>query len=257
MSLDLSEVIDLSIFLFGSFQRSLTQSIISLVIKISYMNIKINIIDVGSNIGDKSLTITRFLLNLRIRNFKIFSIEPTEFAYKKQLKNIRNNPKLKKKISLFNHFITNKKKRVNQIYSSWNLKNHSDNHKIHGGILKNINQQTKHLSLDNFVKMNNIKENIILKIDVDGFELNVLKSAKKLLKRDNFVIYMEYAPYAFKDHGTSAQEFFKFVKKFKLNIYDLNYRRLKNIKIVEGQSTDIVLIKRILNSFKCKIYNIF
>ena len=53
-SLDLSEVIDLSIFLFGSFQRSLTQSIISLVIKISYMNNKkINIIDVGSNIGDK------------------------------------------------------------------------------------------------------------------------------------------------------------------------------------------------------------
>ena len=162
-SLDLSEVIDLSIFLFGSFQKSLTQSVISLVIRVSDMdNKKISIIDVGSNIGDKSLTIARLLLNLKIKNFKIYSIEPTEFAFKKQLKNIKNNPDLKKKISLFNHFITNKKKRVKQIYSSWNLKNYSNKHKVHGGILKNINHQTKHISLDNFIKKNNIKENKIL-----------------------------------------------------------------------------------------------
>ena len=64
-------------------------------------NKKINIIDVGSNIGDKSLTITRFLLNLRIRNFKIFSIEPTEFAIK-QFKNMKQS-KIKKKF----HYSTN------------------------------------------------------------------------------------------------------------------------------------------------------
>ena len=135
-SLDLSEVIDLSIFLFGSFQKSLTISMLNFVKKINQISKKkINIIDIGSNVGDKSLSITRDLLDQNLNNFKVYSIEPTEFAYKKHLKNINNNPKLKKKILLFNHFITNKKKRVKKIYSSWKLDVKKDVHKIHGGIL--------------------------------------------------------------------------------------------------------------------------
>ena len=117
-------------------------------------------------------------------------------------------------------------------------------HKIHGGILKKINYKTKHLSLDDFISLNKIQENIILKIDVDGFELNVLNSAKNLLKKDNVAIFMEYAPYAFKDHGTNVKEFFKILKKYSLNVYDLNYNKLVDIKIGEGQSTDIILLKK-------------
>ena len=111
-NLDLSEGIDLSIFLFGSFQKSLTTSIVSLIKKINKNNDdEINFVDVGSNIGDKSLSITRRLLNLNINNFRVFSIEPTEFAFNKQIKNINLNKDLKKKIYLFNYFISNNKKK--------------------------------------------------------------------------------------------------------------------------------------------------
>lgn len=243
-NLDLSEGIDLSIFLFGSFQKSLTTSIVSLIKKINKNNDdEINFVDVGSNIGDKSLSITRRLLNLNINNFRVFSIEPTEFAFNKQIKNINLNKDLKKKIYLFNYFISNNKKKISKIYSSWSLKERNNDHKIHGGFLKKIKKGTQNTSLDNFLEKNKIKKNIFIKIDVDGFELNVLKSCEKSIKKRNIIFFMEYAPYAFEEHGGSVSQFFDFIKKNNLQIYDLKFNKLDRVKIGKGQSIDIVLMK--------------
>ena len=101
-NLDLSEGIDLSIFLFGSFQQEVVNSIYNYIFKFKKNKDNFfNIIDIGSNIGDKSLSITNKLLNKHISNFKVFSIEPTEYAYKKQIININLNPILKKKNFIF------------------------------------------------------------------------------------------------------------------------------------------------------------
>ena len=107
-NIDLSEGVDLSIFLFGSFQSEITDSIVKLISR--KKKLRYNIVDIGSNIGDKSLTLTHKLLKKNINNFKIYSIEPTDFAYNKQIKNLDLNPKLKKKISIFKSFISKKKK---------------------------------------------------------------------------------------------------------------------------------------------------
>ena len=149
------------------------------------------IIDIGSNIGDKSLSLTRNLIDKKINNFKIFSIEPTEYAFKKQLKNLNLNPNLKKKISLSKLYISNTNTRKNSIYSSWKVEGNLKSHKIHKGIAKEINKNTKTISLDKFIKKNNIKNNIILKIDVDGFEAKVLKGAKKTISESAPVINIE------------------------------------------------------------------
>ena len=95
--LDISEGIDLSLFLFGSFQKKLTLSIFNLIKNQKNQFSFFNIIDIGSNIGDKSLSLTKMLLDQNIKNFKVFSIEPTNYAFNKQIKNIKLNPKLKKK----------------------------------------------------------------------------------------------------------------------------------------------------------------
>ena len=116
-------------------------------------------------------------------------------------------------------------------------------HKIHKGIAKEINKNTKTISLDKFIKKNNIKNNIILKIDVDGFEMKVLKSCVASLKKYDPIIFMEYAPYALKEYGSSIYEFNKFIKRFNYKIFDLDFKKLNQIKISEGSSKDIVLIK--------------
>ena len=86
--LDLSEGIDLSLFLFGSFQKEIIHSMTKLIYKKNYKN-SINIIDIGSNIGDKSLSLAQELLSNNIKRFKIYSVEPTDFAYRKQIANLR------------------------------------------------------------------------------------------------------------------------------------------------------------------------
>ena len=243
--LDISEGIDLSIFLFGSFQQNLVLSINRHIFsQKNSRNNYFNIIDIGSNIGDKSLSITSELLSKNFTNFKVFSIEATDYAFKKQINNINLNPKLKKKIKSFRYFVSNNKIKPINIYSSWNLDSNKDSHKIHKGILKKVNKSTKTISLDSFVKKNKIKDQIILKIDVDGFEMNVLKSAVHTLTKKNAIIFIEYAPYTFYEYGSSTKEFYKFLEKYNYKIYDLNFNKLHKIKIIDGSSTDIILIKK-------------
>ena len=212
-------------------------------------NFFFNIIDIGANIGDKSLSVTRNLLDKNFSNFKVFSIEPTEYAYRKQIKNINFNPKLKKKISPFKYFISNKKNKPKNIYSSWNLDDNRNSHKIHKGVLKKINKFTKKISLDDFVIKNKIKDQIILKIDVDGFEMEVLKSSIKTLINKKPIIFMEYAPYSFEEYGSNIKEFFNFLKKYEYQIYDLNFNKLDKIEISHGSSVDIVLMSNKIKLF--------
>ena len=239
--LDLSEGIDLSIFLFGSFQGRVIDSIFKFIF--SHKNYRYDIIDIGSNIGDKSLSLSNKLLENKFYNFKIFSIEPTDYAYKKQVSNINLNPKLKKKISLFKYFVSNKKNKPKEIYSSWKLDTKDETHKLHLGSLKRVNKSTRCIKLDEFIKKNKIKNQIILKMDVDGSELDILKSSTKLLKKSNPIIFMEYAPYIMKEHGSNTKKFLNFLNKYDYNIYDLNFNKFKKMNIAKGASTDIVLIK--------------
>ncbi len=243
--LDISEGIDLSIFLFGSFQQDLVHSINKYIF--SFKKSKdgfFNIIDIGSNIGDKSLSLANTLLNKNFSNFRIFSIEPTDYAFKKQINNINLNPKLKKKIKSFKYFVSNKKIKPKYVYSSWSLDSVKESHKIHKGILKKVSQSTKTISLDSFVKKNKIKGQIILKIDVDGFEMDVLKSASHTLNILKPIIFMEYAPYLFYENGSNTDEFNKFLNKYNYKIYDLNFNKVNQIKITDGSSRDIILIKK-------------
>ena len=242
-SLDISEGIDLSIFIFGSFQKKLILSILKFIKKERNKFDYFNIIDVGSNIGDKSLSLTKKLLDNGISNFKVFSIEPTDYAFDKQIKNIQLNPKLEKKILNYKMFISSKKKNISKVFSSWKLDSNNDQHNKHGGTLKMINKNTEIISLDEFIKKNEIKEKIIIKIDVDGYEIDVINSLKETLTKMSPIIFMEYAPYALVEHGYSVDELYIFLKKFDYEIYDLKFNKLNKINISDGSSKDIVLIR--------------
>ena len=57
----------------------------------------------------------------------------------------------------------------------------------------------------------------LIKIDVDGHELDVLKSGKKTIMKHKPFIYFEFAPYLYREFGYSSEILIKFVKN------DLNY----------------------------------
>ena len=109
--LDLNEGIDLSIYIFGNFEKSILNTSKKLI-----QNDQIDIIDIGSNIGVHSLN---FAFNFK--NSKIYLIEPTNFAFKKLIKNLSLNPKIQNVLTN-QLFITEEKIKPEKIYSSWDLK---------------------------------------------------------------------------------------------------------------------------------------
>jgi FkbM family methyltransferase len=238
--LDLKQGIDLSIFIFGSFQKKITDTLTK-IISLNKGKENFSILDIGSNIGDKSLSLARNLLNNNITNFMIYSIEPTAFAINKQIENLNLNNKFKHKIKLFTFFFTNKKKKIKKTFSSWNL--YSKNNIVHGGQNKSFHKETKCISLDKFIVQNKIYNTLAIKLDVDGNELDVLRSGKNFLLKNRPLILMEYSPSALKAKKVLMKDFFSFIKSINYSIQDLNLKKIvNNINVQNNSSIDILLV---------------
>ena len=213
---DLTEGIDLGIFLNIKNEKKIYN-----IGKILSNNI--TIIDVGSNVGSVTLPLAK-----KFSDSKIISIEPTVYAFSKLKKNIDLNPVLKKRIKLENTFISNSKKIVNEVHSSWNLSNDSKKHKVHLGTLKKTSKKIKKLDK----VCSNVKKVDFIKIDVDGHELDVLKSGIKTIKKHKPFIYFEFAPYLYKEFHYTPEILINFIKK------DLNYlfydEKLKEVSNIES-----------------------
>src|SRR3954470_4472656 len=78
---DIREGIDLSLFLFGSFERDVLTTIKALV------SADGTCIDVGANIGALTLPLAEYL-----ERGHVYAVEPTDFAFGKLRKNLALNP---------------------------------------------------------------------------------------------------------------------------------------------------------------------
>ena len=238
--IDLNEGIDLGIFLNIKNEKKLFN-----VQKVLDNNKNMNLIDVGSNVGSVALPLAKLF-----DKSNIIAIEPTIYAFKKLKKNISLNPNLKKRIKIFNFFISNNYKKVKYVHSSWNFSDEKNKHKIHLGSLRKNTHQI--ISLDSLVKKLNKKIHFI-KIDVDGYELDVLNSGYKTIKKYNPIIYFEFAPYIHKDFGYITKNLIKFIKK-KINysFFNEDFIEIKNIesyaKTVKNRSENFFLVNT--NSIK-------
>ena len=233
--LDLNEGIDLSIFLFGKFEDSIIE-----VAKYLIKNKNIDILDIGSNMGIHSLRLAK-----KFKNSNIYSIEPTDFAYKKLLKNISLNNEIKN-IKTFQYFISAKNIKPKKVYSSWELETLNKIHKKHYGTLKTI-RHSKAISLDKYLKEQNIDKKILIKCDVDGSELEVFKSGKSFLKKHKPYIIMELAPYLYPEFGYNVNRLLNLLEEYNYRFYDAkNFSEIKNIykyanSISDGSSENIFL----------------
>ncbi|MDB9739470.1 FkbM family methyltransferase [Candidatus Pelagibacter sp.] len=234
--LDLNEGIDLSIFLFGTSEKKINN-----LKKLFKSNEKLIIIDIGANIGSISLPLAKMF-----NKSKIFAIEPTNYAFKKLTKNLNLNEDLKKIISLNQIFLSKKNKPV-KVWSSWNFNNNTNKHKQHLGTLHSIKRES-YMSLNNFINFKKIKKVDFIKLDVDGHELDVLKSGEKFLKNKKPIIFIEIAPYLYPEFGYKCSELITYIKKLKYSFYNEDLKKIKNIndyvnKITFGGSKNFYLIK--------------
>ena len=92
------------------------------------------------------------------------------------------------------------------------------------------NEKTKIYKLD-YVFENDkisIKENIVIKLDLEGFDFLALKGLTKTLNKSKVIIFIEISKMLLENSKNFSNEFELFIKNNKLNIYDLNLKN-KNV----------------------------
>lgn len=192
--LDLDEGIDFSIFLFGVFERE-SKKLYEMLSKSDC----IVALDIGANFGSQSL----LLASLLSESSKVFCFEPTRYAFSKLHRNLELNPDVAHKVFPRQSFLTSKDKLKvpEKVYSSWLLSNTDDEiHKMHSGLLKSTMGAVAE-TIDSFVMSENISKVDFIKLDVDGYENDVIDGGELTLNQFKPLIYFEYAPYVQYERG--------------------------------------------------------
>ena len=191
-------------------------------------------LDIGAHKGE---SINLFASNFDIN--KIYSFEPNPISFEILSKNIKKikNKFSKTKIFLENFALgsENRKifmKHISESSSSTirNLNTNSKYFKKKFFFLKNLNNQSifeeievKQILLSEYIKKKKIKKITFIKIDTEGYELEVLKGAKDILNKTNYILFehhyddMIIKNYSFSDmHHFLKENNFKQLYKSKM-----------------------------------------
>jgi len=166
---------------------------------------------------------------------KVFGFEVDKHAFNLLEKNIRYNNL--SNVEIFNYGVSNKDGfvRIPKI-SSPDPALSIINDKKNGDYLS-----VKAISLDEFFK-NKDKPNVV-KIDVEGAELLVLKGMKSLLKKANLVLFLELHGNKLNSFNTDSEEIITFLNRLGYSVYEiLNHKsndinEKRRLKKLESQNS--------------------
>lgn len=215
--LDLSQGIDLQIFLSGSFEPSTAKALARNVIPGS------TVIDIGANIGAHTLGLARCVGEAG----RVLAFEPTQLAFDGMLRNLALNPTLKQRVTAYQCFLSRKDAAEvpPAIYSTWPLTSGTDLHPKHLG-QPNSTRQAVSRTLDSVLVEQGNPAVQLVKMDVDGFECEVLAGAQTMMRRDRPTFVMELSPYVLEERGASLRELLSFFLPLGYRFYHERSERL-------------------------------
>jgi len=235
--LDLSQGIDFAIYL-RIFERSTREALRKLVTPSAL------VLDIGANIGAHTL----YLASLVGPRGRVLAFEPTDFAFRKQAKNLDLNPELAKRVIAYQCFLAAKDEASmpGAIYSSWPLMEGLERHAKHLG--QEMPTTAAHVrSLDSILSEQGDATVQLVKLDVDGFECGILRGATTLLQVGRPIFVMELAPYVLEERGASLDELLSFFIPNGYRLYDERSERplpatatkLRKL-IADGESINVI-----------------
>jgi FkbM family methyltransferase len=170
--------------------------------------------DIGANIGTTSLP----LLATK-RNVNVVAFEPSPDVCGKLLKNARLNPNLTQRLTVLNCALSDR--------SSW-VEFFTSNEIANSGVggIGNAENRSK-VSFMTFAQLGSscaalVTEPDIIKIDVEGHELSVLRGLGAILDRSPLTIIFEHSVYRLKELGASLSEVPEFLEGRGFNISTLD-----------------------------------
>lgn len=230
---DLTEGIDFSLFLFGSFQKH--------VIKNKLIKIPANaiIFDIGANVGLMTLPFAQ-----TASTGIVYAFEPTHYALKKLKRNLELNPDLSNRISIINTFISDKTTANANIkaYSSWKVggEDWGEKHPVHLGTAKDTSGVGS-ITLNDFCIKNKIERLDFIKIDTDGHEFEVFKGGKDAINKLHPQIIFEIGLYVMEEKNIDFSFYSNYFESINYKIFDSSTGKeitIKNYKkIIPAKGT--------------------
>jgi FkbM family methyltransferase len=180
---------------------------------LKYINQGETIVDIGSNIGQTTLAIAHKLNNTG----KIYSFEPFPSTFSLLENNIKLNRFsniIPENIGLGEQDASVEMTIVCPTNTGGNRiesKNKDDNNKIN----------VKVTSLDKYFEKLEAHQNIhFIKIDVEGYEMQVLKGSTQILKQKKPKLFIEISDPLLRNQGSSAEQIIRFLQKLGYILYD-------------------------------------
>jgi len=210
---DLSEGIDLSLFLFSNFQKHVTQN------RFLRLAQDATVIDVGGNFGIMALQFA-----MEVPQGQVISFEPTHYALAKFRKNLELNPELNRRITVINSFVSSESTSNPDIqaFSSWKVsgeKRTLDQHPVHLGTLKSTDGVGS-VTLDEFIVKEQLKRVDLIKIDTDGHEFKVLNGAKECISKFHPIVIFEVGKYVMKERNIDFSFYIDFFGSFDYKLFN-------------------------------------
>jgi FkbM family methyltransferase len=209
--LDLSEGIDFSIYLLGSFEQSTVVTLRKLVKSGDV------VFDIGANIGAHTLGLARSVGP----SGRVFAFEPTGFAFAKLKDNLALNPELGERTHPRQIVLAAEPSgpAPSEIYASWPLKKNTSIHPKHCGRLEATRGASVD-TLDHFAEREGIDRVNLIKMDVDGQELQVLQGGLRVLKEFQPLLVIEISPYVQAEHNNSFSSFVSLLRDAGYSLQD-------------------------------------
>jgi FkbM family methyltransferase len=237
--IDLSEGIELSMYLFGNFQKHILAN--------KHYKIKQDdvIFDIGTNIGLMTLQFAKL-----VPNGKVYSFEPTHYAIGRLRSNLALNPELAKRVQIINSFVSERSSDSPEIvaFASWKVSGERSDkdHPVHLGTPMPA-EGVPSVSLDDFTRLNAIEKINFIKIDTDGHEYEVFKGGKETIGKYRPHIIFEIGLYVMDEKKIAFDFYFNYFKDLNYKLVDTktdkeitlsNYRNY----IPKNGSTDLIAI---------------
>ena len=181
-----------------------------------------NFLDIGANHGYYSLIISQNSPKTRI-----FSFEPSQKNYKTLMNNIKINQI--KNIEVFKNVVREIHGNTKVYYSgdeksgqtSCLPNNHTDKNPA-------LIEDVENLIIDDIYIKNNIRGKNLFKIDVEGFELNVLKGMIDILTNEDNILFIEHNEETLNKNNDTTKDILKYLNNLNYAGYDVLDNDLKD-----------------------------
>ena len=195
-SLDISDLVGW--YIYWGFSDAPRRKLYSLITKGS------TVIDVGANLGEVALNAAKLVGT----GGKVYAFEPFPANYKKLAANLELNSFAN--LFIFNKGLGNEPHKVAMVAEENNA---GMNRIASGAELGKTDALVEIIKLDDFVREKGLSSVDLIKIDVEGYEMNVLKGGIETIKQFRPKLFVEVIDAHLKRQGSSALEVFQFFEE--------------------------------------------